>query len=170
MKIAIISLCSRLGDKTGDIVQADKTADAIRALGHNVVRGYFKPETSEIFDSKGECLGTWFQVLGDRDVVHAIPPIPWKFVCEQPHINAKFACSTVFWRSYTYTRVLHKVGGRITLALLKDYVRTVLAWLGIPTYMSYYGYDLLLPNINFSNSQRLIRALSRRLIRSCPGN
>lgn len=146
MKIAIISLYSRLGDKTGDIVQADKTADAIRALGHNVVRGYFKPETSEMFDSKGEFLGTWFQVLGDRDVIHAIPPIPWKFIRGQPHINAKFACSTVFWRSYTYTRVLHKIGGHITLALLKDYIRTVLAWLGIPTYMSYAGYDLLLPN------------------------
>lgn len=146
MKIAIISLYSRLGDKTGDIVQADKTADAIRALGHNIVRGYFKPETSEIFDSKGECLGTWLQVLGDRDVVHTIPPIPWKFVCKQPHINAKFVCSTVFWRSYTYTRVLHKIGGRITFALLKDYVRTMLAWFGIPTYMSYAGYDLLLPN------------------------
>lgn len=146
MKIAIISLYSRLGDKTGDIVQADKTADAIRAIGHNVVRGYLKPETSEIFDPRGECLGTWLQVLGDRDVVHAIPPIPWKFVCRQPHINAKFACSTVFWRSYTYTRVLHKIGGYLTFALLKDYVRTMLAWLGIPTYMAYAGYDLLLPN------------------------
>jgi len=146
MKVAIISLYSRFGDKTGDIVQADKTADAISALGHNVVRGYFKPETSEIFDSNGKCLGTWFQVLGDQDVIHAIPPIPWKFIRGQPHINAKFACSTVFWRSYTYTRVLHKVGGHITLALLKDYIRTFLAWLGIPTYMSYVGYNLLLPN------------------------
>lgn len=146
MKIAIISLYSRLGDRTGDIVQADKTADAIRVLGHDVVRGYLKPETREIFDSKGECLGAWLQVLGDRDVVHAIPPIPWKFIRMQSHINAKFACSTVFWRSFTYTRVLHKVGGRITWALLKDYMRTVLAWLGIPSYMSYAGYDLLLPN------------------------
>ena len=146
MKIAIISLYSRLGDKTGDIVQADKTATAIRALGHDVVRGYLKPETSEIFDLKAECLGTWLQVLGDRDVVHAMPPIPWKFVCMQPHIKAKFACSTVFWRSYTYTRVLHKIGGRLTFALLKGYARTMLAWLGIPTYMSYAGYDLLLPN------------------------
>ena len=146
MKIAIISLYSRLGDKTGDIVQADKTADALSALGHDVLRGYLKPDTGEIFDPKGECLGTWFHVLGDRDVVHSIPPIPWKFIRKQPRIKAKFACSTVFWRSYTYTRVLHKVGGCRTLALLKDYARTMLAWLGLPTYMSYVGYDLLLPN------------------------
>ena len=108
MKIAIISQLSRIGDKTGDMVQAEKTAAALSALGHDVLRCYLKHETGEVFNSCKVRMGGWSQVLNDCDIVHSIPPIPWKFVGKQPRIKAKFVCSTVFWRSSTYSGVLRK--------------------------------------------------------------
>ena len=146
MKIAIVSLVSRIGDNTGDMVQAQKTAEAIRSLGHDVVRCFFNQNTGEVFGGDGRELGQWEEIFSDRDIVHAIPPIPWKFIRGQSRLKAKLVCSTVFWRSYAYTKVIQKVDGELTVGMLKDYARTVLAWLGLPSYTSYYGYDLLLPN------------------------
>lgn len=146
MRIAIISLYRRLGDKTGDMVQAEKTLAAMQELGCDVSRFYFKEETGEIYDAAGVLLGAWDAVLADCDIVHAIPPVPWKFVARQKPIRAKFVCSTVFWRSYCYTRVLQKVCGHLSPWMVKDYVRILLARFGIPSYRSYFGYDLLLPN------------------------
>ena len=146
MKIAIISLAVRIGDKTGDMVQAAKTANAMRNLGHDVLRVYLNPNSGEILDDDGKVNGKWNEVLADRDIVHSIPPIPWKFIRKMPVLKAKMVCSTVFWRSYTYTKVIQKTDGKLTAAMLKDYMRTCMAILGVPTYTSYYGYDLLLPN------------------------
>ncbi len=156
MKIAIISLYSRWGDKTGDMVQADKTAAALCDLGHDAFRVYLKQNVGEVYDSKGTLLGCWKDALRDCDIVHAIPPIPFKFINPLPRLKAKLVCSTVFWRSYTYTKVIEKVEGKLTGAIIKDYVRTFLAWMGIPTYTVYQGYDLLLPN-----SEDEIRVLKR---------
>lgn len=144
MKIAIISLANRLGGTTGDCVQADKTADALRSLGQDVLRCFLKGGI--VLNSEGLDLGTWQNVLGDYDVVHTIPPIPWTFLKRLPKIKAKLVCSTVFWRSYTYVRVIHKISRRLTGFALKEYIRVFLAWLGIPSYWSYQGFDLLLPN------------------------
>lgn len=146
MKIAILSLYGRLGDKTGDMLQADKTAAGLCDLGHDAFRAYLKLGVGEVYDSDGVLLGRWEEALGDCDIVHAIPPIPFKFIKPLPRLNAKLVCSTVFWRSYTYTKVVEKAQGKLTVALIKDYVRTLLAWLGLPTYKVYQGYDLLLPN------------------------
>lgn len=145
MRIAIISLYSRLGGTTGDCVQANKTAAALSALGEDVLRCYLKQGTSEVYDSKGALLGAWDVVLGAMDIVHAIPPIPSSYL-PSLEIKAKLVASTVFWRSWTYSRVIHRNDGRLSFGVLKDYVRTFLAWLGIPTYRSYLAYDLLLPN------------------------
>lgn len=156
MKIAIISLYSRLGDKTGDMVQADKTASAICDLGHDAFRVYLQQNAGAVYDSDGVLLGRWEDALGDCDIVHAIPPIPFKFIKPLPRLKAKLVCSTVFWRSYTYTKVIEKVEGKLTGTTIKDYARTFLAWIGIPTYKVYQGYDLLLPN-----SEDEIRVLKR---------
>ena len=156
MKVAILSLSCRIGDKTGDMVQADKTANALRDLGLEVLRVFFNPGTGEVFDGNGKLIGLWENVLADRDIVHAIPPVPWRFVASLPRLRARFVCSPVFWRSYAYTRVLQIVERRLTFQMIKDYVRTFLAWLGMPTYTSYVGYDLLLPN-----SEDEIRTLKR---------
>lgn len=145
MKIAILSLYSRLGGKTGDCVQAEKTTAALREIGQDAQRRYLKPDTEEIFDEQGALLGKWIDVMDGYDIVHAIPPIPSVFLPKQK-IKAKLVTSTVFWRSYAYSRVIHKVDGKLSLSLIKDYVRTFLAWLGVKTYNSYIAYDLLLPN------------------------
>lgn len=144
MKIAIISLASRLGGTTGDCVQADKTAVALRLLGNNVIRCYLKGD--RVLDARGIELGVWQDVLGDRDVIHAIPPVPWIHLKRLPKLSAKLVSSTVFWRSWTYVRVIHKVSGKFSLYALKEYVRVIFAWLHIPLYWSYKGFDLLLPN------------------------
>lgn len=146
MKIAILSLYGRFGDRTGDMVQADKTAVALRDIGHDAFRAYFRQDTGDVYNSSGVLLGRWEDALGDCDIIHAIPPMPFKFIKPLPRLKAKLVCSTVFWRSYTYTKVLEKVSGKLTSVLLKDYIRTFLALIGIPTYKVYQGYDLLLPN------------------------
>ena len=146
MKIAIISAYDRLNGHTGDMVQAVKTAAAMRRMGHDVIRGFVKLDTGEVFSEDAVYLGEWEEVFADREIVHSIPPIPWRFLKCRPKIKAKFACSTVFWRTITYTRVLHKVQGHFDAFIIKDIVRSVLAYIGVPTYTSFYGYDLLLPN------------------------
>lgn len=145
MKIALISLYCRFGGTTGDCVQADKTAKALSALGEDVLRCYLKPETSEIYDSRGDLLGKWGEVLEGMDVVHAIPPIPSVFL-PSDKIRAKLVASTIFWRSLTYSRVLHRSDARLSFGVLKDYVRTFFSWFNLPTYKSYLAYDILLPN------------------------
>lgn len=144
MKIAIMSLASRLGGTTGDCVQADKTAVALRMLGNDVMRCYLKGD--RVLDASGTELGVWQDVLGDRDVIHTIPPIPWTHLKGLPKLSAKLVSSTVFWRSWTYVRVIHKVSGKFSPYVLKEYVRVIFAWLHIPFYWSYKGFDLLLPN------------------------
>lgn len=145
MRIAIISLYSRIGGTTGDCVQANKTAQALSALGEHVLRCYLKPETGEVYDENGFLIGKWGEVLGEMDVIHAIPPIPSVFLPKEK-VGAKLVVSTVFWRSWTYSRVVHRNDGRLSFGVLKDYVRTFLSWMGIPTYKSYAAYDILLPN------------------------
>ena len=144
MKIAILSLASRLGGTTGDCVQADKTAEALRALDNDVLRCYLKGD--RVLDPHGVELGVWQDVLKDRDIIHTIPPIPWTHLKGLPKLPAKLVSSTVFWRSWTYVRVIHKISGRFSCYVLKEYVRVILAWLHIPSYWSYKGFDLLLPN------------------------
>ena len=145
MKIAILSLYSRFGGVTGDCVQAAKTASALRELGETVDRLYLKPETEEIVDDSGLLLGRWTETMGDYDIIHTTPPIPSVYL-PKSQIKARFATSTVFWRSVTYSNVVRRNIGKLTFGLVKEYVRLFLAWLGMPTYRSYLAYDLLLPN------------------------
>lgn len=145
MKIAILSLYSRFGGKTGDCVQAEKTTIALRDLGESVNRFFLRPETKEVYDESGQLVGCWRDAMCDVDIVHAIPPIPSCYLPRED-IRAKFVASTVFWRSLTYTRVVGRNEGRLSRIILQDYIRTFFAWMGIPTYRSYLRYDLLLPN------------------------
>lgn len=144
MKIAIISAAHRIGGTTGDCVQADKTAAALREEGQQVLRCYLKGDN--VMDTTGKELGAWKDVLCEYDIVHTIPPIPWVSLRKLPKINAKLVSSTVFWRSYTYVRVVHKIARKWSTFVLKEYIRVFLAWMGIPSYWSYKGFDLLLPN------------------------
>ena len=144
MKIAILSLASRLGGTTGDCVQANKTAAALRDLNQDVLRCYLRGD--QVLDEKGVALGDWATVLGAYDIVHTVPPIPRVYFKGLQPIKAKFVSSTVFWRSWTYVRVMHRIHGSLTLGLLKEYIRVFLAWLHVPFYWSYKAYDLLLPN------------------------
>lgn len=146
MKIAILSLRSRFGDVTGDCVQAEKTTEALVELGENAARYYLEPSTGEVYNSLGASVGKWHEAFVEHDIVHAIPPIPSKFIDRLPKIRAKLVCSTVFWRSLTYTRTVHLNVGRLTLSLIKEYVRDILALIGIRALNVYKAYDLLLPN------------------------
>ena len=78
MKIVILSLFSRRGGTTGDCVQADKTVQALKECGADAVHYYL--DGTEILDGSGANCGSWEQALGDCDIVHTIPPIPWKFI------------------------------------------------------------------------------------------
>jgi hypothetical protein len=146
MKIAILSLQSRFGNVTGDCVQAEKTAEALRRLGEDASRFYLDQNSGLIFDYKNEKLGYWSEVFKCHDIVHAIPPIPSKFLSKLPKLKAKLVCSTVFWRSLTYTKVLQKNEGRLSLAIVKEYIRDFLAMIHIRLLSAYKVYDLLLPN------------------------
>lgn len=145
MKIAIISLYSRFGTTTGDMVQADKTMEALVALGVNVERRYLDAD-GEIYNSEGRKIGSWENTMCCYDIIHAIPPIPSKYVRKLPKVKAMFVASTIFWRSFAYVRQIHKIMGRLNVGLLKEYCRCVLAWLKLPTFTSFMRYDLLLPN------------------------
>ncbi len=156
MKIAILSLRSRFGDVTGDCVQAQKTTSALNALGENAARFYLDCDDGVVYDNSNAKLGEWQEVFASHDIIHAIPPIPSKFIERLPKVKAKLACSTVFWRSLTYTRVVHINQGGMSLPLLKDYLRDALALIGIKQLRSFEVYDLLLPN-----SEDEIRVLSK---------
>lgn len=158
MKIAILSLSSRFGDVTGDCVQAEKTANALRAQGEDVLRCFLSG--TRILDESGRDCGSWRERLKDCDIIHTIPPIPWRYLSIQEPIRAKFVTSTVFWRSFTYLRVVHRAKGLLTLCLAKEYIRVFFAWLGFPTYRSYEGFDLLLPNSE--DEVRTFNAFCRR--------
>lgn len=146
MKIAILSLRSRFGDVTGDCVQAHKTAEALKTIGEDVGRYYLDQSNGLVYGSQNQRLGAWSEVFSSFDVIHAIPPIPSKYIESLPKIKAKLVCSTVFWRSLTYTRVLHINDGRLSLLLLKEYLRNILSFIGIRLLSAYKVYDLLLPN------------------------
>lgn len=168
MKVVILSLASRLGDTTGDCVQAEKTTEALRQLGVDVSRCFLNG--SRVLDEGGQDCGAWSDVLGDCDIVHAIPPIPWIYLSKQPPIPAKLAVSTVFWRSLAYVRVVHRARGRLSWYLIKEYGRVFLSRLGFPTYRSYQGYDLLLPNSEdeIKNFKSFCRTKSNALFRAVP--
>lgn len=145
MRIAIVSLFRRFGGTTGDMVQAQKTADALCAEGVDVLRCYVDCNGT-LFDEIGEECGSWGDTLNEYDIVHVMPPIAGKNLVAFPRIKAKLAVSTVFWRSWTFMRQLHKVRGKFNSFIIKEYIRCVLAWLGIKSYSSFEVYDLLLPN------------------------
>lgn len=128
MKIAILSLYSRFGGVTGDCVQAAKTASALRELGETVDRLYLKPQTEEIVDDSGSLRGRWTETMGYYDIIHTTPPIPSVYL-PKSKIKARFATSTVFLRSVTYSNVVRRNIGKLTFGLVKEYVRLFLAWL-----------------------------------------
>lgn len=145
MKVAIISLHSRFGATTGDMLQAEKTKEALAALGVDVARRYLD-FSGEIYNSKGVKIGAWEDTMCCYDVIHAIPPIPSRFISKLPKVKATFVASTIFWRSFAYVRQIHKITRRLTVSLFKEYCRCFLAWLRLPTFTSFMTYDLLLPN------------------------
>lgn len=151
MKIAILSLRSRYGGVTGDCVQADKTTAALVELGEDASRYYLDPSSGKIYNASNVLIGNWSEVFSGHDIVHTIPPIASKFIEQLPKIRAKLVCSTVFWRSLTYTRVVHRNVGRLSLSLLKEYARDILAFLGVKILNVYRVYDLLLPNSEAEN-------------------
>lgn len=144
MKIAVVSLLSRLGGTTGDCVQANKTAAALSSVGVSVIRCYVDPDGGSLYGSNRECLGAWADVLGDCDIVHAM--VPYKYVKRFPRLKAKLACYTVFWKSLNCVRVCVRNQRGIKFSDIKDIVRILLSWIGIRSYGFFSGYDLLLPN------------------------
>ena len=144
MKVAIVSLYSRIGDVTGDCVQANKTAIALRSAGHDVVRCYLRPEDGFVYDENALKMGRYETVLADREIVHAM--IPSWVLRKLPRVNAKLACYTVFWKSLKSTLVTIRNNGKIRWPDIKDVARTALSLIGIRTYSFYKDYDLLLPN------------------------
>jgi glycosyltransferase involved in cell wall biosynthesis len=156
MKIAILSLRSRFGDVTGDCVQAEKTADALRAIGQDADRYYLDVLSGKIYDRKNELLGDWQDVMGGMDVIHTIPPIPIAHIRRQPKVKAKLATSTVFWSSPTYWKVVLENGAKFSVALLKALLREFAAKLGVRLLKAKNGYNVL-----FANSEDEIRCVKK---------
>lgn len=144
MKVAILSDYSRIGGVTGDCVQANKTADALHRVGVTALRCYIRPSDSQVYGPRGELLGSWTEVLGNFDIVHAM--VPFRVIRKLPKIRAKFACYTVFWRSFNCIRVNVYNSGHLGRADVKDLLYVALSRIGIKTYRFFNGYDLLLPN------------------------
>ena len=146
MKVAILSLRSRFGDVTGDCVQAEKTADALREIGVNAGRFYLSPDTGEVFDARNELLGSWTDAMAEMDVVHTIPPIPFHLLKRLPKIKAVLATSTVFWSSPTYWKVVIKNLGKIDFTVMKAFLREIAAKAKVRLLNAKNGYGLLLAN------------------------
>lgn len=146
MKIAILSLRSRFGDVTGDCVQAEKTAAALRELGEDAARYFLDVVPGKIYDERNELLGDWADVFGDMDIIHTIPPIPIANITRQPKVRAKLVTSTVFWSSPTYWKVVVRNTSKWNLNLIKALIREYAAKIGIKLLRAKDGYDLLLPN------------------------
>ena len=146
MKIAILSLRSRFGDVTGDCVQAEKTARALREIGEDAKRYYLDALQGTIYGESNELLGDWQDVMGDMDVIHTIPPIPIAHITRQPKVKALLATSTVFWSSPTYWKVVVKNGAKFDSNLYKALLREVAAKIGVRLLYAKNGYDLLLAN------------------------
>ena len=146
MKIAILSLRSRFGDVTGDCVQAEKTAKALKKLRQDAMRYYLEPHSGKIYDESNIELGDWQDVMGGMDIIHTIPPIPIAHILRQPKVKAKLVTSSVFWSSPTYLRVEFKNGRAVDLDFIKALIREVAVALGIKLLRAKEGYDLLLPN------------------------
>ena len=146
MNIAILSLRSRYGDVTGDCVQAEKTAEALRRIGENAERYYLDPQSGKIYGKMNEELGVWLGVMADKDIIHTIPPIPFANILRQPKVKAKLVASSVFWSSPTYWKVVLKNSIRVDFALLRALIRELAVKFGVKLLRAKDGYDLLLPN------------------------
>ena len=143
MKIAFVMLYNRIGGTAGDCVQFEKTSESLRTLGEDVLQCYLKPDNEGVYDANGQRIGLWKDVLADRDIIHCM--LPSSFLPKHP-LNAKMVCSTIFWRSWTCTRVMFRNQGCLTWHTVKLAVRDFFAWFGVPTFGLYRRYDLLLPN------------------------
>lgn len=146
MKIAILSLQSRFGDVTGDCVQAEKTAAALRALGEDAARYFLDVISGAVYNESNELLGNWADVFGDMDIIHTIPPIPFGNIKRLPKVKAKLVASTVFWCSPTYWKVLLRTKPNFDKEFAKLIVRELLGRVGVRLLTKFDGYDLLLPN------------------------
>jgi len=146
MKIAILSLRSRFGDVTGDCVQAAKTVDALKAIGQDAKRYYLDPPSGKVYDEENKELGDWQAVMGDKDIIHTLPPIPIANITRHPKVKAKLVTSTVYWSSPTYWKVVWRNKKKIDLNLIKALIREIAAKIGIKMLTAKDGYDLLLPN------------------------
>ena len=147
LKIAILSLAVRFGDTTGDCLQAEKTAQALRRLGHDARRFYFEPETGEVRDETNSPVGKFVETMRDMDVVHAIPPIPFPLIESLRGTKSLLAVSTIFWSSPVYWRVVLRNSSKLNVDLAKGLMREAVVSIGIkPLRRKFNGYDLLLPN------------------------
>ena len=100
----------------------------------------------KVYGGKNELLGDWQDVMGDMDVIHAIPPIPIANIKCQPKVKAILATSTVFWSSPTYWKVVLRNGAKFNLNLLKALIREFAVKFRVKLLNAKNGYDLLLAN------------------------
>ena len=143
MKVAIISLGSYERSKTGNWIQAIKTADALKMRGL-LVDHLFIHLDGKVTTAEQRPAGTWQEVCEQYDILHAIPPIPRSYLRKWglPR-KPKLVASTVFWRSPTYTKVVQRESGKFDL---KAIAQDVAARLGVQMILAYADYALLLPN------------------------
>lgn len=146
MKIAILSLRARFGDVAGDCVQAEKTANALKEIGQDADRYYLDVPSGKIYGKSNEMLGGWYDVMGDMDVIHTIPPIPIDNIRRQSKVKAVLVTSTVFWSSPTYWKVVLRNGAKLDINILKALVREIAVKFKIKLLNAKNGYDLLLAN------------------------
>ena len=102
--------------------------------------------SGKVYDEENKELGDWQAVMGAKDIIHTLPPIPIANITRHPKVKAKLVTSTVYWSSPTYWKVVWRNKKSIDLNLIKALIREVAAKIGIRLLTAKDGYDLLLPN------------------------
>lgn len=150
IKVAILTLSTRINNNTGDVMQANKTAEALRQKGIFVEHLLLYLPDVLVKKDSNEPLSLDY-VNNNYNIVHSIPPIPDMYLKKiRRRLAPKLAVSTIFWRSVLSTKVLSQASGRVNFrSILNDF----LVMFKIKPVLSYRHYDLLLPNSQTEISQ-----------------
>ena len=143
MKVAILTLSSRIKDTTGDVLQAKKTIEALRL--NSVEVDHLLLDISGIIIEKDSCEILSIDKINESyDIIHAIPPIPSTYIKSfYNKLKPRLVASTIFWRSSVSTKVLFHSKCRFDF---RFFLNDILASIHVRPIFSYKKYDLLLTN------------------------
>jgi glycosyltransferase involved in cell wall biosynthesis len=148
IKIAILTNEGMAYRKSGDWVQAEKTAAAMKGIGANVKHYVYGTGHYQFDLPENITRITVNEIPTDIDVLHFISsPNPHQLrnlIAKPKGLGPLIVGSTIFWRSYIHHRVVYNNGGP-----LKKFIKAALIDLSsniITPIRQFESYDLLLPN------------------------